>query len=195
MFIQIRAQDLVSVMAGLLKFMHWSMNSTSTHDFIRIPLIQSLNSYNDYDIIAITETALTVFLPIRRDLPPGNIHDGVTIYYKNSLALCESPDLENQGNTLVCDIFIDKKKGQSFRNISEILGNLLLSLKHLRLILTTCANYKRRKNPILLFILVISMLTRPSGGLVTILTTRAQNCYIIFLPINISNLLLNQHTW
>ena len=36
---------------GLLKFMHWNVNSISAHDFIRIPLIQSLNAYNDYDII------------------------------------------------------------------------------------------------------------------------------------------------
>ena len=43
---------------GLLKFMHWNVNSLSAHDFICIPLIQSLNSYNDYGIIAITETAL-----------------------------------------------------------------------------------------------------------------------------------------
>ena len=61
---------------GLLKFMHWNVNSLSAHDFIRIPLIQSLNSLNDYDIIAITETALNIdtsddrlalngFLPMR----------------------------------------------------------------------------------------------------------------------------------
>ena len=43
---------------GLLKFMHWNVNSLPAHDFIRIPLIQTLHAYNDYDIIAITETAL-----------------------------------------------------------------------------------------------------------------------------------------
>ena len=43
---------------GLLKFMHWNVNSLLAHDFIRIPLIQSVNACNDYDIIAITETAL-----------------------------------------------------------------------------------------------------------------------------------------
>ena len=69
---------------GLLKFMHWNVNSLSAHDFIRIPLIQSLNSLNDYDIIAITETALNIdtpddrlalngFLPMRRDIPHGTM--------------------------------------------------------------------------------------------------------------------------
>ena len=75
---------------GLLKFMHWNVNSLSAHDFIRIPLIQSLNSHNDYDIIAITETALNRdtpddrlalegFLSIRRDLPLGNTHGCVML--------------------------------------------------------------------------------------------------------------------
>ena len=49
-----------------------------------------------------------------------------------------------------------------------------------------------KKIPIVLFILVNLMLTRPSGGLVMILTTRVGNCYIIFLPINFINLLMNQ---
>ena len=83
---------------GLLKFMHWNVNSLYAHDFVRIPLIQSLNAYNDYNIIVITETALNSdisddrlalegFLPIRRDLPLEDTHGGVMIYYKNSLVL------------------------------------------------------------------------------------------------------------
>ena len=106
---------------GLLKFIHWNVNSLSAHDFIRISLIESLNSYNDYDVIALTETALNSeisddqltlngFLLIRKDLPPGNTHGGVMIYYKNSLALRHRPDLENQTNTLVCEVSVDQKK-------------------------------------------------------------------------------------
>ena len=93
--------------------MHWNVDLISGLDFIRLPL----NTYNDYDI-AIMETALNRdtsddrlglgrFLPIRRDLPPGNTHGGVMIYYKNSLALRERPYLENQENTLVCELSID----------------------------------------------------------------------------------------
>ena len=100
--------------------MHWNVNSLPAHDFIRIPLIQSLNAYNDYDI-AITETALNSdisddrlalegFLLIRRDLRLVDTHGGVMIYYKNSLALRVRTELENQKNTLVCEISVDKKK-------------------------------------------------------------------------------------
>ena len=49
-----------------------------------------------------------------RNLPPGNTHGGVMIYYNNSLALRERPDLENQLNTLVCKISINNKKFDSF---------------------------------------------------------------------------------
>ena len=111
---------------GLLKFMHWNVNSLPAHDFIRIPLIQSLNAYNDYDIIAITETAINSdisddrlafvgFSPIRRDLPLEDTNGGVMINYKNSLAL--RPDLENQQNTLVCEISVDNF---FLRNISKL---------------------------------------------------------------------------
>ena len=52
---------------GLLMFMHWNVNSLSAHDFICIPLIQSLNSLNDYDIIAITGTALNILTHLMTD--------------------------------------------------------------------------------------------------------------------------------
>ena len=84
-------------------------------------MVQSLNSYNDYNIIDITGTALSHntpddrfvlegFLPIRRNLPHGYTHGGVMIYYKSSLALRDRPDLENQEDTLVCEISVDKQK-------------------------------------------------------------------------------------
>ena len=47
---------------------------------------------------------------IGKDLLPGNTHGGVMIYYKNSLALRHRPDLENQTNTLVCEVSVDQKK-------------------------------------------------------------------------------------
>ena len=80
----------------LLSFMHWNLNSLTAHDSIRIPLIQSYNLHNKYDIIAITETALHSsvsdekiemegYIPIRRDLSPGITHGGVMLYHKDSL--------------------------------------------------------------------------------------------------------------
>ena len=147
---------------GFLKFMHWNVNSLSAHDFIRIPLIQSLNAFNDYDIIAITETALNNetsddrlaldgFLPIRRDLPTGDTHGGVMIYYKNSLALRERPDLENQENTLVCEISVDKKKiifsviyrkfGQSKTEFDSFASNFDIMCKNINDENPQCAIY------------------------------------------------------
>ena len=62
---------------------------------------------------------------MRRDLPHGTTHGGVMIYYKNYLALRERPDLENQENTLVCEISIDKKKkiGQSKTEFDSFASN------------------------------------------------------------------------
>ena len=101
---------------GMLKFMHWNVNSLSAHDSIRIPLIQSLNAHNDYDGIAITESALKHDIPDERLALEGFFYQsevifhwgGVMIYYKNSLAFCESPALEIQENTLVCEISVGR---------------------------------------------------------------------------------------
>ena len=70
---------------NLLKFMHWNLNFIVAHDGIRIPLIQSYNINQNYDLIAITETALNEstpdeiihldgYTPIRKDLPSGTTH-------------------------------------------------------------------------------------------------------------------------
>ena len=72
---------------NLLKFMHWNLNSLVAHDGIRVPLIQSYNLIQNYDLIAITETALNEYtsdetihldgyIPIRKDLPSGTTHGG-----------------------------------------------------------------------------------------------------------------------
>ena len=73
---------------NLLKIMHWNLNSIVAHDGIRIPLIQSYNLIQNYDLIAITETALNEYTPdetieldgytpIRKHLPSGTTHGGV----------------------------------------------------------------------------------------------------------------------
>ena len=49
------------------------------------------------------------------------------VHLENDLTLRERPDLENQVNTLGCEISVDKKKNHFFRNIIVIriiwLGN------------------------------------------------------------------------
>ena len=72
---------------NILKFMHWNLNSIVAHDGIRVPLIQSYNIIQNYDLISITETALNEstsneiihldgYIPIRKDLPSGTTHGG-----------------------------------------------------------------------------------------------------------------------
>ena len=106
---------------NLLKFMHWNLNSIIAHDGIRVPLIQSYNIIQNYDLIAITETALNDYtpdemiqldgyIPIRKDLPGTTTHGGVMFYHKESLPVIHRPDLETQENSLVCEISINKKK-------------------------------------------------------------------------------------
>ena len=67
--------------------MHWNLNSLVAHDGIRVPLIQSYNLIQNYDLIAITETALNEYtsdetihldgyIPIRKHLPGGTTHGG-----------------------------------------------------------------------------------------------------------------------
>ena len=43
---------------NLISFMHWNCNSLLAHNGIRIPLIESYNVLQKYEIIAITESAL-----------------------------------------------------------------------------------------------------------------------------------------
>ena len=105
---------------NLLKMMHWNLNSIIAHDGIRVPLIQSYNLIQNYDLIAITETAINEYtsdeiiqldgyIPIRKDLPGGTTHGGVMLYHKDSLPVIHRPELETQENSLVCEISINKK--------------------------------------------------------------------------------------
>ncbi len=101
--------------------MHWNCNSLLAHQGIRIPLIESYNLLNKYDIIAITETALhdsvsdesiniEGYIPIRKNLLPGVTHGGVLLYHKDSLAVQERSDLVTHDNMIVCQISIGNKK-------------------------------------------------------------------------------------
>ena len=86
-----------------------------------VPLTQSYNLIQNYDLIAITETSLNEFtsdetiqldgyIPIRKNLPSGTTHGGVMFYHKESLPVIHRPDLETQENSLVCEISVNKKK-------------------------------------------------------------------------------------
>ena len=47
---------------SFFKIMHWNLNSLTAHNFSRVNIIESFNTINEYDIIALPETAyLTVY--------------------------------------------------------------------------------------------------------------------------------------
>ena len=103
-----------------LKILHLNPNSIIAHDGARIHAIEALNTIHNYDVIAITESALhssisndviqlNGFIPIRRDLPDDITHGGVLLYHKESLAVRERPDLETFSNMLVCEVTINQK--------------------------------------------------------------------------------------
>ena len=106
---------------GPLKFCHWNLNSMCTENFSRKTLIESFNVDSDYDIIAISESALHDSIDneqisiagyeiLRRDIPLNTTHGGILVYHKDTLAVKERPDIEFNENQLIMEITIEKKK-------------------------------------------------------------------------------------
>jgi len=106
---------------GFFKFCHWNCNSLKAHNFARISSIQAYNSNHNFNLIAISETALTddisdekVDIPgydcLRNDLPPQDTHGGVLIYHRIDLPVKRRLDLETFSNLLVIELSISKKK-------------------------------------------------------------------------------------
>ena len=106
---------------GFLKFMHWNLNSISAHNFARVSLLEAYNALHDFQLIAITESALKPsdkddkiqingYACIRKDLEPNVSHGGVLLYYKQNLAVKTRQDLETCPNLIVLELSISKKK-------------------------------------------------------------------------------------
>ena len=104
-----------------LKILHLNPNSIIAHDGVRIHDIEALNTINNYDVIAVTESALhssisneaiqlNGFIPIHKDLPDNITHGGILLYHKVSLAVRERPDLVTSSNMLVREVTINKNK-------------------------------------------------------------------------------------
>ena len=106
---------------NFFKFCHWNCNSIQAHKFSRVSLIQTYNAIHNFNLIAITETALKddvsneqLEIPgynlLRSDLPGQDSHGGVMIYHKIDLPTKRRLDLESQPNILVAELSISKKK-------------------------------------------------------------------------------------
>ena len=103
-----------------LKLMHWNLNSFSTSNFYRKDLIETFNLAMEYDIIAISESALHSnvddtdllldgYIHFRRDLPADRQYGGILVYVRNSIACEEMPDLETIADQLIIKLTIDNK--------------------------------------------------------------------------------------
>ena len=137
------------------KFMHWNANSLPAHNFARIALIETYNSIHQFNLIAITETALKNeipnekidipgFTPIRCDLPNDDSHGGVMIYHKTDMAVKNRSDLTNHSNSIVLELSIARKKVffivayrkraslMDFNNFVEKFGILLSKIENER---------------------------------------------------------------
>ena len=86
-------------------FMQWNCNYLPAHNFTRVTLIGAYNTLHNFDLIALSETALRPdhqnkpleikgYSIIRNDLPTGDTHGGVMIYHKDDLAVKHRPDLQ-----------------------------------------------------------------------------------------------------
>ena len=80
-----------------LSFCHWSLNSISAHDFVKVSLLEAYNAIHKFDIICLSETFLNSSLQIdddslvlngyklvRADNPSDLKRGGVCIYFKES---------------------------------------------------------------------------------------------------------------
>ena len=102
-------------------FMQWNCNSLPAHDYTRVSLIEAYNTLHNFDLIALSETALRPdhqnkpleikgYSIIRNDLPTGDTHGGVMIYHKDDLAVKHRPDLQIIPNVIAIEISLKRKK-------------------------------------------------------------------------------------
>ena len=106
-----------------LTICHWNLDSITTDNFIKFPLLEAYISTHKFDIIRLSETFLDSSLSdddprlslkgyslIRSDHPNNIKQGGVCIYYKNHLPLIPKPDMTQLTECLVCELKINNKK-------------------------------------------------------------------------------------
>ena len=99
-----------------------SFNSLPAHNFSKLSLIEAYNTHHKFDMICLSETYLDSshtdddtqlnlkdFILIRADNPHNCKRGGVSIYFKEHLAVCHVSAL-NINEYLVLEIKIQNKK-------------------------------------------------------------------------------------
>ena len=106
-----------------VSFAIWNLDSLPARDFARIPLIESLQNINDFDMFGVCESMLTTNIlnedicingfspdPFRSDKDLNTRNGGVCLYFKESLPIKERRDLEIIPETIVAEIKLIRKK-------------------------------------------------------------------------------------
>ena len=107
-----------------LTFCHWNLNGLTTHDNIKILLLQAYVTQYNCDITCIPETFLNSSVQnvddrikidghylIRSDHPSDSKKGGVCIYYKEHISLIKRDDICTLDNCLVTEICSQNEKG------------------------------------------------------------------------------------
>ena len=81
-----------------IKFFHWNLNGLAAHNFIKVPLVETFITNNNFDLVCMSETFLDSTLLkddvniqinryslLRADHPNNIKRGGVCIYFKESL--------------------------------------------------------------------------------------------------------------
>ena len=143
---------------------HWSLNSISAHNYIKLFLLKAYIAIHKFDIICLSETyfdsstssdddnlAISGYNLIRSDHPSNNKRGGVCIYYKNFLPLrvlgiqylqeCINFEL-NIGGKICNFISLYRSPSQTQDEFEKFIDNLELNLE------TLCQN-----NPFLIVLI------------------------------------------
>ena len=88
---------------GKLKFGHWNLNSLIAREKSKLPLIEALQSVENFDILGLSET----FLNDNTDANDLEIHG----FAKDPIrADCPSANTHPKGSVCLCEIKLDRNK-------------------------------------------------------------------------------------
>ena len=126
-----------------LSVYHWNVNSTPSHNFQKIAVLESFVAMNKFDIICISETFLNItyedndlnlngYSLLRADNPSNEKMEGVCIYNKETLAV-KVISMPYLSESILCEVTIGSKKciigpvcrspSQDFDELESFLSN------------------------------------------------------------------------
>ena len=154
--------------------MHWNLNSFKTSNFYRKTVIETFNLAMNYDVIAISESALhsdtenndlllNGYIPFQRDLPDDRQYGGILVYVKNYIACQGRQDLETTTDQLILELTVDNKSVLSAQTIENIIIMMKRNFLYIWIISHNRVKIFVHKIPFVLCTLVTSIATIQLG--------------------------------